>query len=130
MSGGECENRTIETERRAPPPGGCLGARRFIREVVVVHDGAQEAGRPQREGVVLQEPENRRRALENSLAEAQEPGLLTEIAERGEPPLPVHSRLMWLDKSGPPLQVARLVSEFVRKPVHAILASFENDLIP
>ena len=87
------------------------------------------ARRPFGERIIFQQREHIGRALKQAEAEVHEPRVLPVVAQRGEPHLPVQSRLVRLDEAGTTLRVAGFPFEFVRQPGDAVIAALDDDFV-
>src|ERR1039458_8070093 len=110
------------------PPGAGLAARGEIGKAVVVNHRANIARRGIGEWIAFDQPQHWARALQEAYAEVHHPGILPIGAQRGEPHLPIQSRLMRRNEPGPARDVARLVFELVLPPGDAILAALNDNL--
>src|SRR5205823_2340418 len=69
-----------------------------------------------------------RLCLEQTNGKPDKPGILLWSSQRGEPHLPIESRLMWRAPAGRAFYVTGFPFEFVRQPIDAICAAFDHNL--
>ena len=95
------DGRKILIQEAPLPPTACQIAVGGCGEYVIVASGSEVFGRPIRKGIVFQEREDRRRALEQPTAEGEKPRTPADvISERSEPHLPVEAWLVRSDEGG------------------------------
>src|SRR6266487_6717040 len=78
--------------------------------------------------VMRKQPSDIRLCLEQTNCEPDKPGILLWSSQRGEPHLPIESRLMWRAPAGRASYVTGFPFEFVRQPIDAICAAFDHNL--
>ena len=99
--------------------GGCEG--------VVIEHGADEFGRLLGERVLFEHGQNLGGAFKQVGEEGLKPRSRFHAVERGEPHLPVESRLVWGDCRESVVGSAWLVAEFVGLPLMAVVAALDDD---
>src|SRR5438874_8636479 len=120
--------RQIFAQLSAFPP--CASLSMFFRrsESITIQDRADIARRLFWKWVMGKQPSDIRLSLEQTNGEPDKPGILLWSSQRGEPHLPIESRLMWRAPAGRAFYVTGFPFEFVRQPIDAICAAFDHNL--
>src|SRR5262249_60430547 len=97
--------------------------------MVLIENGPDVTRRGLGKGVPFEQRQDLWTAFEQPEAKVHEPAVVLIVAEGSEPHLPIQPRLVGFDKSGPPVEGAWFVLEFVLKPGDAVVASLDDDLV-
>src|SRR5579883_305984 len=121
----ERERRTVIAERPGARPPIAAPMCRKVGKAIVIQATAQVARWLVGKWIVCEQRAHGGRSLEQPLLKAQEPTVVSTLAERREPHLPIESRLVRLDELRLPVDRSRLPFEEIFAPLLSVLASLE-----
>src|SRR5262249_34198315 len=98
------DRRQIQPQGLAPPPPPGAAARGQIRKSIFVQPRPEVARRFVGKRILFEQPSDLGLSLQQADAELNEPGIVPDIPQRGEPHLPIEPWLVRLDELGPVLQ--------------------------
>src|ERR1700730_14313716 len=122
-------SRGVGSKELALPPQACTMFLFWRTEPVLPENSANDVGRLTGEGIAGEKPKHGRIILEKQFFSSWNDRILLPTAERGEPEVPVETRLVGGIDARTLVQLLRLVAEGISNPMLPIGGSLKLNLI-